>query len=73
MLTGLALGLRLPAARLLTGGVGTGLVLSALTDTCTMARLLAALPYNRVPRDRTPTEVLAQLPTTQLSAGEPRP
>ena len=73
MLAGLALGRRLPAARLLTGGVGTGLVLSALTDTCTMGRILAALPYNRGPRDRTPTEVLAQLPTTQLPAGEPRP
>ena len=49
------------------------LVLSALTDTCTMGRLLAALPYNRGPRDRTPDEVLAQLPTTQLPAGELRP
>jgi rhodanese-related sulfurtransferase len=73
VLAGLALGRRLPKARLLTGGVGTGLVLSALTDTCTMGRLLAALPYNRGPRDRTPTEVLAQLPTTQLPAGEPQP
>ena len=73
VLAGLALGLRLPTARLLTGGVGTGLVLSALTDTCTMGRLLAALPYNRGPRDRTPDEVLAQLPTTQLPAGELRP
>jgi hypothetical protein len=73
VLAGLALGLRLPRARLLTGGVGTGLVLSALTNTCTMARILAALPYNRGSRDRTPSEVLAQLPTTQLPAGEPRP
>ena len=73
VLTGLALGRRLPTARLLTGGVGAGLVLSALTDTCTMGRILAALPYNRGPGDRTPTEVLAQLPTTQLPAGEPRP
>ena len=73
VLAGLALGLRLPRARLLTGGVGTGLVLSALTDTCTMGRLLAALPHNRGRRDRTPAEVLAQLPTTQLPAGEPRP
>ena len=73
VLAGLALGRHLPKARLLTGGVGTGLVLSALTDTCTMARLLAALPYNRVPRDRTPTEVLAQLPSTQLPPGKPQP
>jgi hypothetical protein len=33
VLAGLALGLRLPTARLLSGGVGTGLVVSALTDT----------------------------------------
>ena len=73
VLAGLALGLRIPQARLLTGGVGTGLALSALTDSCTMGRILAALPYNRGPRDRTPAEVLAQLPTTQLPAGEPQP
>jgi len=63
VLAGLALGLRLPKARLLTGGVGTGLALSALTDTCTMGRILAALPYNRGPQDRSPDEVLAQIPT----------
>ena len=73
VLAGLALGLRLPRARLLTGGVGTGLVLSALTDTCTLGRILAALPYNRGPRDRTPAEVLAQLPTNQPPAVEPQP
>ena len=73
VLAGLALGLRLPKARLLSSGVGTGLALSALTDSCTMGRILAALPYNRGPRDRTPAEVLAQLPTTQLPAGEPQP
>ena len=73
VLAGLALGWGLPRARLLTGGVGTGLVLSALTNTCTMGRILAALPYNRGPRDRAATEVLTQLPTTQLPAGEPRP
>jgi rhodanese-related sulfurtransferase len=32
---------------LLAGGVGAGLTISALTDTCTMARLLMKLPYNR--------------------------
>ncbi len=63
VLAGLILGLRIPKARLITGGVGTGLTLSALTDTCTMGQLLAALPYNRGPRDRSPDEVLAQIPT----------
>jgi hypothetical protein len=45
----------------LTAGIGAGLTVSALTDTCAMGRILAALPYNRGSRDRTPAEVLAQL------------
>lgn len=32
---------------LLAGGVGAGLAVSAVTDTCTMANLLIKLPYNR--------------------------
>lgn len=36
-----------PQAVLLAGGIGAGLTVSALTDTCTMGRLLSALPYNR--------------------------
>jgi len=67
VLAGLAAGLRAPRARLLAAGVGTGLTLSALTDTCTMGRALSALPYNRGPRDRAPAEVLAQLPTTRAT------
>ncbi|MGA5421485.1 rhodanese-like domain-containing protein [Streptomyces lavendulocolor] len=47
VLAGIALGRRLPKARLLSAGVAGGLVLSALTDTCGMARLLAKLPHNR--------------------------
>jgi hypothetical protein len=64
VLAGLGLGLRYPAGRLLTAGIGAGLTVSALTDTCTLGRLLAALPYNRGTRDRTPDQVLAQLPPT---------
>jgi hypothetical protein len=63
VLAGLVLGLRIPQARLIAGGVGTGLTLSALTDTCTMGRILAALPYNRGAQGRTPDEVLAEIPT----------
>lgn len=37
----------LPRAKWLAGGVGAGLVFSALTDTCAMANVLAKLPYNR--------------------------
>lgn len=47
VLTGLGLGLRRPAWRLLPAGVAGGLVLSALTDTCGMAALLSRLPHNR--------------------------
>ncbi len=63
VLAGLTAGLRAPKARLLAGGIGAGLTVSALTDSCTMASFLSALPpYNRGPRDRTPAEVLAELP-----------
>ncbi|MFI8996644.1 rhodanese-like domain-containing protein [Streptomyces sp. NPDC053542] len=47
VLTGLLAGRRWPAARLLSAGIAGGLVFSALTDTCGMARVLAKLPYNR--------------------------
>ncbi|MEV0601846.1 rhodanese-like domain-containing protein [Streptomyces sp. NPDC050315] len=47
VLTGLLAGRRWPAARLLSAGIASGLVFSALTDTCGMARVLAKLPYNR--------------------------
>lgn len=61
VLASLAASLRAPRARLLAGGVGAGLTLSALTDTCTMGRVLSALPYNRGSDDRSPQEVLDQL------------
>lgn len=41
--------LRIPKLRFLAGGVGLGLLVSALTDTCTMGTVLAKLPYNRGP------------------------
>ncbi|WP_424210640.1 rhodanese-like domain-containing protein [Streptomyces sp. BI20] len=47
VLTGLALGLRAPRARLLAAGVAGGLVWSAVSDTCAMARVLGRLPFNR--------------------------
>ncbi|MEV8033516.1 rhodanese-like domain-containing protein [Streptomyces sp. NPDC086182] len=47
VLTGLGLGLRHPAWRLVAAGIAGGLVFSALTDTCGMAALLARLPHNR--------------------------
>ncbi|MFC8668473.1 rhodanese-like domain-containing protein [Streptomyces sp. NPDC057199] len=48
VLVGLALGLFVhPAFQILSAGVAGGLVLSALTDTCTMGVLLGRLPHNR--------------------------
>lgn len=48
VLVGLALGLLVhPAFQILSAGVAGGLVLSALTNTCTMAVLLGRLPHNR--------------------------
>ncbi|MER7162593.1 YgaP family membrane protein, partial [Streptomyces lydicus] len=47
VLAGLLIGRRRPAARWLSAGVAGGLVFSALTDTCGMAKVLAKLPHNR--------------------------
>ncbi|RCG23650.1 DUF2892 domain-containing protein [Streptomyces diacarni] len=47
VLAGLLTGRRLPSARWISAGVAGGLVFSALTDTCGMARVLARLPHNR--------------------------
>ncbi|MER7398950.1 rhodanese-like domain-containing protein [Streptomyces sp. NPDC000151] len=47
VLTGLLAGRRWPAARLLSAGIAGGLVFSAVTDTCGMARVLSKLPHNR--------------------------
>lgn len=68
VLAGVTAGLRVPRAGLFAGGIGAGLTLSALTDTCTMGRVLAALPHNRGPRERTAAEVIAQLPERRLAA-----
>ncbi|MEU7168217.1 rhodanese-like domain-containing protein [Streptomyces morookaense] len=47
VLCGLLAGRRWPKARVLSTGIAGGLVFSALTDTCGMARVLARLPCNR--------------------------
>ncbi|MGW5253788.1 rhodanese-like domain-containing protein [Streptomyces sp. NPDC004012] len=48
VLVGLGLGrLAHPALRLLSAGVASGLVYSAVTDTCGMALLLGKFPHNR--------------------------
>lgn len=52
----------LPRAVLLAGGIGAGLTVSALTDTCTMGRLLSALPYNRGTNNPTAHQLIERLP-----------
>ncbi|RBY97567.1 sulfurtransferase [Blastococcus sp. TF02-8] len=68
VVAGVGAGLRMPKAALLAGGVGAGLTLSALTDTYTMGRILAALPHNRGPRERSVEEVIDQLPERRQAA-----
>lgn len=53
VVAGLLAGLRFPAARWVSAGVGSGLVLSAVTNTCGMAAALSKLPHNRAPRPAT--------------------
>lgn len=46
-LIGLLVSIFVPRAKWLAGGVASGLVFSALSDTCAMGTVLAKLPYNR--------------------------
>ena len=62
VLASLAATVRTPKAGLLASGVAAGLTLSALTDSCIMGGALSVLHYNRGPKDRSPEEVLDQLP-----------
>ncbi|MEU1276807.1 rhodanese-like domain-containing protein [Streptomyces sp. NPDC005805] len=66
VLLGLALGRRAPRARLLSAAIGSGLVFSAVTDTCGMAAVLAKLPHNRPRREDLDATLDA------LNADEPR-
>ncbi|MEE1746266.1 MULTISPECIES: rhodanese-like domain-containing protein [unclassified Streptomyces] len=50
VVAGLLAGVRFPAARWISAGVGSGLVFSAVSNTCGMAAALSKLPYNRAPR-----------------------
>ena len=68
VLASILIGVRLPAARFLAGGIGAGLTYSALSDTCGMTRLLAALPYNRGLATPTAGQVLDRLPQQQPAA-----
>ena len=54
-----------PKACSLAGGVGAGLMVSALSDACTMGRILSLLPYNQGLDDLSPEEALGQLANAQ--------
>lgn len=47
VLTGIALSLKHPKAKFLSGAIGGGLTFSALSNTCMMGSLLSKLPFNR--------------------------
>lgn len=47
VLTGIALSLKYPKAKFLSGGIGGGLTFAALSNTCMMGSMLAKLPFNR--------------------------
>lgn len=50
VLTSILASLVRPGARLVAGGVGFGLLFSAVSNTCAMGTVLSKLPYNRGPR-----------------------
>jgi len=47
VLTGIVVSIWFPAARFLSGAIGLGLTVAALTNTCAMGMMLSKLPYNR--------------------------
>jgi rhodanese-related sulfurtransferase len=67
LLGGLA-SLLVPVLLVLAIGVGAGLTLSALTNTCAMGSVLSRLPYNRGPVAPTAADVLAQFPPARRQA-----
>ncbi|MFJ7064346.1 rhodanese-like domain-containing protein [Streptomyces sp. NPDC101115] len=69
VLLGLLLALAHPAFQLLSAAIAAGLVLSALTNTCGMAAVLARLPYNRATSCTTDREATLEATLTRLRRG----
>jgi rhodanese-related sulfurtransferase len=59
VLTGILGSVFAPKMKWLAGFIGGGLTFSALSNTCTMARVLSLLPYNRPPAQDAPTLLAA--------------
>ncbi|MFF6775821.1 rhodanese-like domain-containing protein [Streptomyces sp. NPDC012637] len=69
VLLGLLLALAHPAFQLLSAAIAAGLVLSALTNTCGMAAVLARLPYNRTTSCTTAGEATLEATLNRLRRG----
>lgn len=57
VLSGIALSLKYPKAKFLSGAIGGGLTFAALSNTCMMGSMLSKLPFNRA----TSTDIEAAL------------
>ena len=69
VLAGIVAGQFWPLARLLSAGIAGGLIFSAITNTCGMAKVLAKLPFNR-PK---PADLDATLAALKESLNKSRP
>ncbi|MGB5952126.1 MAG: rhodanese-like domain-containing protein [Ornithinimicrobium sp.] len=60
VLTSIVTSTVLPAAKWVAGGIGTGLTVAALSNSCLMGTMLSKLPYNRAANPK-PRELIAAL------------
>jgi rhodanese-related sulfurtransferase len=59
-----------PKFRLLAGAIGTGLTLSAATNTCAMGQAISAMPWNRAAKEPTRESAIQQLPPAGKRTGQ---
>lgn len=57
-----------PKIRMLAGAIGTGLTLSAATNTCAMGQALSAMPWNRAATEPTRESAILTLPADATAA-----
>lgn len=67
VLSGILASIAVPKAKWLAGGIGTGLVYSAVSNTCTMGDVLSMLPYNQT-EGYDVDEVLQQLQSADATS-----
>lgn len=61
VLAGIVGSVWVPGLKYLSGGIGLGLTVAALTNTCTMGKLLSKLPYNRSAPDTDVAGIVREL------------